>query len=365
MAPKMSLLGALRIRRRRPLLLGFILAVCFFAWLQIAARAPATEQSKLQSRSRQSTEQTPLILKTDDAPSEVQVPPAAGSVKTLEPASEKKTDVEAKTGPNPTGREPHAESKATEEGQKLETTDSAAIGTADPSMKEGVETYGFVPGLLPFWDKFAKVLTGAKPPVQIPGGDLLPYFMNFDTVNRETFSYRQDYIDLAPGDVALNRAAHARFLQQAREMANQLPYKKGSRGIVTTASGRFFPPLMVTLRMLRRTGCTLPVEVMIESHEAYEDDVCQNVLPSLGAKCLVLEDILQGVPTKLSVYGYQLKGLLPVFSSFDDMLLLDADCIAVVNPEELMDAEPYTGTGMVIWPDFVRGMLRKIRLLIG
>jgi len=50
---------------------------------------------------------------------------------------------------------------------------------------------------------------------------------------------------------------------------------------------------------------------------------------------------------------YQYKALALLFSSFEEVLLLDSDSMALVAPEkDLFNSEPYTSAGLVVWPDF-------------
>jgi len=44
---------------------------------------------------------------------------------------------------------------------------------------------------------------------------------------------------------------------------------------------------------------------------------------------------------------YQLKPLAILFSSFEDVLLMDADNLAVQPPEDFMRADPFTSTGLI------------------
>ncbi|KAH0050165.1 nucleotide-diphospho-sugar transferase, partial [Aureobasidium melanogenum] len=101
--------------------------------------------------------------------------------------------------------------------------------------------------------------------------------------------------------------------------------------------------------MLRRSGSDLPVQVFVADESEYEDKLCQDYLPKLGAECLILSDFIQG----FEVTHYQLKSLAMLLSSFEHVLYLDSDSIPLLRPEtELFAAEPYTSTGLVIWPDF-------------
>ena len=150
------------------------------------------------------------------------------------------------------------------------------------------------------------------------------------------------------------RDAHARFVSQIPELAQKLPYAGGTKGIAVAASGALLPVFMVSLKMLRRTGSILPVEVFMESKKQYEKELCEDVLPPLNATCMILSEVMEAVPEKLEMSRYQLKALALAFSSFEDVLLLDADNIPLEQPEHLLNSEPFSSTGFVSWPDYVR-----------
>lgn len=52
----------------------------------------------------------------------------------------------------------------------------------------------------------------------------------------------------------------------------------GTKGIVSTAGGTY-PILVISLRMLRRTGSTLPIEIFLADEDEYEEYICDVVLP--------------------------------------------------------------------------------------
>ena len=216
-------------------------------------------------------------------------------------------------------------------------------------------TPGYQPGLVGFWDSFSKAVTEAKPNCQLglpPDFHGLPInsFQNL----KANFNYRPDLIKLSPEDVDDLRDAHSRFVARIPELVPQLPFAKGTKGIVTTASDRFMPVLIVSLRALQRSGTKLPVEVFLESQAVYEKEVCEVVLPTLNARCLVMSEILDAVPNRVEVSHFQLKVLSMLFSSFDEMLLLDADNFVMERPEDLFSTEPFVSKGFVSWPDYAR-----------
>ncbi|RMZ82734.1 hypothetical protein DV738_g1557, partial [Chaetothyriales sp. CBS 135597] len=148
-------------------------------------------------------------------------------------------------------------------------------------------------------------------------------------------------------------SAHTKFVSRLKEGEYTLPYNKGTRGVVTTAGGPYLEVALVSVRMLRRTGSDLPVEIFLGSKDEFDLQICGVVLPSLNARCIVLDDIftrsgLNGV--KIDKYQYKIMSI--IFSSFEDVLFLDSDCFPAYAPDELMTSEPFTTTGLVLWPDF-------------
>lgn len=135
------------------------------------------------------------------------------------------------------------------------------------------------------------------------------------------------------------------------------------KGVVIVGGGEYFGPAIISVHMLRRTGSDLPVEVFVPNDDEYEKTVCEEYLPRLDAKCVVLSHILDKSTVKvgqqddahLKVTHYQLKSLALLLSSFSDVLLLDSDSIPLLEPiTNIFDTEPYRTKGMIIWPDFWR-----------
>lgn len=159
---------------------------------------------------------------------------------------------------------------------------------------------------------------------------------------------RPDFVPMTPSELAAMQRAHDTYREKAQKL--RLPYRTGSQGIVTTAGGAYLPVFIVSLRMLRRTGCTLPVELFLVSEEEREPYLCETLLPSLNARCVVLGDFLGAKTEKIT--KFQLKIFSTVFSSFEDVLFLDADSFLVRNPQDAFTREPFASTGLITWQDF-------------
>lgn len=174
------------------------------------------------------------------------------------------------------------------------------------------------------------------------------------------FIYRPDLIHMSEEDIREMREAHAWFAEQLQKKDSSVPqlsYVPGTAGVVTSAGGEFLPEVVVCIKMLRRTGSTLAVEVWMESREEYEPYVCETVLPALNAKCLLLDEILfedlaAGEEMRRNVTRYQIKAFALLASSFENVIWLDADQIPLVKPEDLFKAEPFPSNGLVVWPDY-------------
>ncbi|KAI5214479.1 nucleotide-diphospho-sugar transferase [Aureobasidium subglaciale] len=146
------------------------------------------------------------------------------------------------------------------------------------------------------------------------------------------------------------QAAHSKFLAILQSWPEQLADSVfNGTGVVIVGGGEYFGPAIIGIHMLRRSGSNLPVQVFVADKSEYEDSLCKDYLPKLGAECLILAEVVQG----FKVTHYQLKSLAMLLSSFENVLYLDSDSIPLLDPEiEVFAAEPYTSNGLVIWPDF-------------
>ena len=227
-----------------------------------------------------------------------------------------------------------------------------AVAT-NATSSDGIPRSPFQPGLIEFWDTTSRALIEAKPDCFLPTEPIEAPLNDFAGLKKH-FAFRPDLLKIPRQDADKMRDAHARFVSEIPELAQNLPYTKGKQGIVVAASGNLLPVFLVSLKMLRRTGSILPVEVYIESKNKYEKEICQIVLPPMNATCMIMSEILEAVPQELKMSRYQLKALALSFSSFDDVLLLDADSLPVEKPEHLLNSEPFLSKGFVSWPDYVR-----------
>ncbi|KAL8786361.1 MAG: hypothetical protein Q9213_002858 [Squamulea squamosa] len=130
-----------------------------------------------------------------------------------------------------------------------------------------------------------------------------------------------------------------------------LPYPDrlfSGHGIVMLAGGRYTGFATTGLGMLREVGSKLPVEIWVKDHEEENEQWCEE-LANEGIACRRLSDYMD---TKLLEHGYQLKISSIFFSSFEQILFLDADNVPVRNPDGIFKSKAFTDTGVVLWPDY-------------
>ncbi len=163
-----------------------------------------------------------------------------------------------------------------------------------------------------------------------------------DPQSEEYTGIREDRIELQDDDVELLRISHANYIAQAGELAWQLPFQKKSRGIVMTAGGKYVGIALTSLMLLRRSGTSLPVQLFLDAADDYDVELCETVLPSLGATCHFLDQMWNLAPEMPKLGQYQFKVFAIIFSSFQEVLFLDADCWPIRKPDYLFTSEPFS-----------------------
>ncbi|KAL8940484.1 MAG: hypothetical protein Q9211_002245 [Gyalolechia sp. 1 TL-2023] len=121
------------------------------------------------------------------------------------------------------------------------------------------------------------------------------------------------------------------------------------RGIVVLAGGKYSEIAATTLGMIRLLGSRLPVEVWMLDRIEKKEAWCEELSPQ-GIICRFVSDYLSDMSA--FSHHYQLKPLAIMFSSFVEVLYLDADSMPVINPDAVFDAPAYLDTGAVLWPDY-------------
>lgn len=135
----------------------------------------------------------------------------------------------------------------------------------------------------------------------------------------------------------------------ADHMGLHVSSRQGGRGIVTTAGNNHAPFLLAAIPSFRLLGCDLPVEIMYLGASDLSEDFRMKL------------DALPGVTTRdlsamVSDEGWRLNGwagkpFAILFSSFREVVFIDADSLFFVNPELLFHDPDYVRTGALFFRD--------------
>jgi hypothetical protein len=127
----------------------------------------------------------------------------------------------------------------------------------------------------------------------------------------------------------------------------------GQRGIVVCAGGnRYFPCAWVLINMLRKLNCALPIQLWYLGEKEMNLEM-RTFMEEVGVECVDALKVRTKYPSR-KLGGWELKPYSIINSRFEEVLYLDADNLAVKNPEYLFETVEYKTAGVVLWPDFGR-----------
>lgn len=143
-------------------------------------------------------------------------------------------------------------------------------------------------------------------------------------------------------------------LERAADRAGGFPESRfAGRGMVVCAGGaKILTNAYVLVRLLRdQLGSTLPIEIW---------HIGPREMPPLIAAMFVELDC--AVVDALSVMkfhpadihdGWQLKAYALINSAFEEVIMLDADQVPLIDPATIFEWPEYRKTGAVFWPDIM------------
>ena len=131
------------------------------------------------------------------------------------------------------------------------------------------------------------------------------------------------------------------------------PGRFSGQGIVICGGGKkYFPSVYVLVRLLRKLGCVLPIEVWHLGADEMTATM-RVLLMKHGVTCMDALAVRRWHPVR-RLGGWGLKCYALLHCAFAEVLLLDADNCPVRDPSFLFDAPEYRRHGAVFWPDFSR-----------
>jgi predicted O-methyltransferase YrrM len=143
----------------------------------------------------------------------------------------------------------------------------------------------------------------------------------------------------------------AQYVKAAVELSKLYtpPADLSGRGIVICGGGRYLPSVYVSVRLLRELGCALPIQIW----HLGDSEVPENAAALFLHLNVEFKDARKLV-NKFShkrLGGWELKAFALLHCPWREVLLLDADNLALKNPTCLFDDELYKEHGALFWPD--------------
>jgi len=152
--------------------------------------------------------------------------------------------------------------------------------------------------------------------------------------------------DQLPLTLGSARLAMRRFLDRLPTT----PPECSGRGIVICGGGaRYFTNAWVCIRMLRRLGCDLPVQLW-HLDRSEMDPTMRRLLTPLGVETVDASRWRRRRPIR-RLGGWELKPYAILHAPYREVLLLDADNVPVRDPSFLFATVPFQRTGALFWPD--------------
>lgn len=147
-------------------------------------------------------------------------------------------------------------------------------------------------------------------------------------------------------------AAYQLLARERIEQPAARPDQGAGAGIVTIAGGPwYFANAWVLTRMLRRVGCSLPIQFWHFPGEL--DDAMRSLVEPWGVECVNVQAVLDECPTSVCPAGHwQMKAFAIAQAPFRHVLYTDADVVFVRDPSDLFDHPRFCETGVALWPDY-------------
>jgi hypothetical protein len=121
------------------------------------------------------------------------------------------------------------------------------------------------------------------------------------------------------------------------------------KGIVIAVDGlREFAGAWVTINMLRSLGTKLPIQIWYSTKEKTDECIRELVSP-LGVECIDASGVARHTSQR-SLNPSSLEAFATLRCPFQQVLVLRAGVVPVVNPEFLFDSEEFEASGALVWP---------------
>lgn len=164
----------------------------------------------------------------------------------------------------------------------------------------------------------------------------------------------KQFLRLNPSIMSHLKQSHSSIINDISKksffkQSNFVSKYKGS-GIVFVGGGTHSAMVYAIIKVIRILTHKLPIEVLIPDMAVQESDAnfC-DMIQDMDARCIYLKDYFDHEFYNYKTYQY--KSLALLLSSFENVLLLDADDYPLVNLDNIFEHNAFKDNGMVVWPD--------------
>jgi alpha 1,3-mannosyltransferase len=126
-------------------------------------------------------------------------------------------------------------------------------------------------------------------------------------------------------------------------------FHRGGRGIALTAGDEQAPYLLASIPSFRKLGCNLPIEIMYLGDSDLSEDFRTDLEALEGVYTRDLSQMVNDEGWKLA--GWAGKPFTILFSSFREVIFIDADSLFFHNPAILFEDPEYQRTGALFFRD--------------
>lgn len=144
------------------------------------------------------------------------------------------------------------------------------------------------------------------------------------------------------------RDAHIQALDRVLNSKVDYPGGEG-KGIVYVGGAKYWPGIAVGIKLIRKMGCNLPIQVW-HGHELCDEPVNEKDVNGLDVQFIKTKEVASRLDDARILRGWEVKLYALTHCPFEQFIYLDADAYPVVNPLSLFSLlhphEPF-----VFWHD--------------
>lgn len=129
------------------------------------------------------------------------------------------------------------------------------------------------------------------------------------------------------------------------------PHPGEGTGVVMPAGGRYIRYAYASVKLLRALNSTIPVEIWYLGNRELPNTHARNKFDPLNVTFVDAMEVMSRHNFPY-FHPWNAKIISVVYSPFQHVLLLDADCCPVIDPQRVFDSEEYQESGTLFFPDY-------------